>query len=119
MTAVGPDGAAHRIRPFARAAGLHAHFIEKPKHATGTAVITVNAAGRATGVTYFDKANGLAECGDAVAPAAPAAKPVAAAAKPPATKPPPVPAVKAPPVAAKPKPASRTTPTKPKGKPTK
>ena len=44
--AVGPDGAAHRIRPFARDAGLHTHFVEKPKHATGAAVITVNGAGQ-------------------------------------------------------------------------
>lgn len=44
--AVGPDGAAHRIRPFVRAAGLHTHFVEKPKHATGAAVITVNGAGQ-------------------------------------------------------------------------
>lgn len=44
--AVGPDGAAHRIRPFARAAGLHTHFIEKPKHTTGAAVITVNGDGQ-------------------------------------------------------------------------
>lgn len=44
--AVGPDGAAHRVRPFARAAGLHAHFVEKPKHATGAAVVTVNGAGQ-------------------------------------------------------------------------
>ncbi len=44
--AVGPDGSAHRIRPFARDAGLHTHFVEKPKHSTGAAVITVNGAGQ-------------------------------------------------------------------------
>ena len=44
--AVGPDGAAHRVRPFARGAGLHTHFVEKPKHATGAAVVTVNGAGQ-------------------------------------------------------------------------
>lgn len=44
--AVGSDGAAHRIRPFARSAGLLTHFIEKPKHTTGAAVITVNGDGQ-------------------------------------------------------------------------
>ncbi len=44
--AVGPDGAAARVRPFARGAGLHVHLVEKPKHATGAASITVNGAGQ-------------------------------------------------------------------------
>jgi ribokinase len=44
--AVGPDGAAGRARQFARAARLHTHLVEKPKHATGAAAITVNAEGQ-------------------------------------------------------------------------
>jgi len=44
--AVGPDAASAGARQFARAAGLHAHFVEKPKHATGAAVVTVNGAGQ-------------------------------------------------------------------------
>jgi len=44
--AVGPDAFGAQARHFAREAGLHAHFVEKPKHATGTTVITVNAAGQ-------------------------------------------------------------------------
>lgn len=44
--AVGPDGAAARARLFARDAGLHVHLVEKPKHATGAAAITVNGAGQ-------------------------------------------------------------------------
>lgn len=44
-----------------------------------TDAVTRNSYGECWKTTYFDKANGLAECGDAVAPAAPAAKPVAAA----------------------------------------
>jgi ribokinase len=44
--AVGPDGAAARARHFARDAGLHVHLVEKPKHATGAAAITVNGAGQ-------------------------------------------------------------------------
>ena len=44
--AVGPDAFGASARKFARAAGLPAHFVEKPKHATGSAAITVNAAGQ-------------------------------------------------------------------------
>ena len=44
--AVGPDGAAARARQFARDAGLQIHLVEKPKHATGAAAITVNGAGQ-------------------------------------------------------------------------
>lgn len=44
--AVGPDGAAARARQFARGAKLHFHLVEKPKHATGAASITVNGAGQ-------------------------------------------------------------------------
>jgi len=44
--AVGRDAFGAGARKFARGAGLAAHFIEKPKHATGTAAITVNAAGQ-------------------------------------------------------------------------
>ena len=44
--AVGPDAFGAQARRFAREAGLHAHFVEKPKHATGAAVITVNQAGQ-------------------------------------------------------------------------
>ncbi len=43
-----------------------------------TDAVTRNNYGECWKTTYFDKANGLVECGDAVAPA-PAAKPVAAA----------------------------------------
>ena len=43
--AVGPDAFGASAHKFARAAGVHAHFVEKPKHATGVAIITVNAAG--------------------------------------------------------------------------
>ena len=44
--AVGPDAFGTQAKKFARAAGIHAHFVEKPKHATGAAVITVNGAGQ-------------------------------------------------------------------------
>ena len=44
--AVGPDAFGQRAKLFARQAGLHAHFVGKPKHATGAAVVTVNAAGQ-------------------------------------------------------------------------
>jgi ribokinase len=44
--AVGPDAFGARAKKFARAAGIHAHFVEKPKHATGAALITVNGAGQ-------------------------------------------------------------------------
>ena len=44
--AVGPDAMGARAKGFAREAGLHAHFVVKPKHATGAALITVNAAGQ-------------------------------------------------------------------------
>ncbi len=44
--AVGRDAFGVSARKFAREAGLHAHFVEKPKHTTGTAVITVNDAGQ-------------------------------------------------------------------------
>ena len=44
--AVGRDAFGAGARKFARRAGLAAHFVEKPKHATGTAAITVNAAGQ-------------------------------------------------------------------------
>ncbi len=44
--AVGSDAFGTRARQAAREAGLAAHFVEKPKHATGAAVITVNAAGQ-------------------------------------------------------------------------
>jgi ribokinase len=44
--AVGPDTFGVRARQAARTAGLTAHFVVKPKHATGAAVITVNAAGQ-------------------------------------------------------------------------
>lgn len=43
--AVGPDAFGANAHKFAKAAGVHVHFVEKPKHATGVAVITVNAAG--------------------------------------------------------------------------
>jgi ribokinase len=44
--AVGPDAFGANAKKFCRATGVHAHFIVKPKHATGVAVITVNAAGQ-------------------------------------------------------------------------
>ena len=44
--AVGRDAFGLNARKFAREINLEAHFVEKPKHATGTAVITVNAAGQ-------------------------------------------------------------------------
>lgn len=44
--AVGPDGAAARVQPFAAAAGLQTHLVEKPKHVTGAAGIIVNGAGQ-------------------------------------------------------------------------
>ncbi len=43
--AVGPDAFGSDAHKFARAAGVQVHFVKKPKHATGVAVITVNAAG--------------------------------------------------------------------------
>jgi len=43
--AVGLDVFGVGAQKFARTAGIHAHFVEKPKHATGVAVITVNAKG--------------------------------------------------------------------------
>ena len=46
LGAVGPDAFGANARKFARAAGVHAHFITKPKHATGVAIITVNAEGQ-------------------------------------------------------------------------
>ena len=42
---IGPDAFGAHALKFARAAGIHVHFVEKPKHATGVAIITVNAAG--------------------------------------------------------------------------
>ena len=44
--AVGPDAFGASARRVAREAGLHAHFVVKPKHATGAAVITINDAGQ-------------------------------------------------------------------------
>jgi len=44
--AVGRDAFGISARKFARAAGLPAHFVEKPKHTTGAAIITVNDAGQ-------------------------------------------------------------------------
>jgi ribokinase len=44
--AIGHDAFGTRAKLFAREAGLPAHFVEKPKHATGAAVIIVNAAGQ-------------------------------------------------------------------------
>ncbi|HTL69100.1 MAG TPA: ribokinase [Lacunisphaera sp.] len=44
--AVGRDAFGAQARAFARAAGLNAHFVVKPKHATGATVITVNGAGQ-------------------------------------------------------------------------
>ncbi len=46
LGAVGPDAFGANAKTFARATGVHAHFISKPKHATGVSVITVNAAGQ-------------------------------------------------------------------------
>ena len=43
--AVGPDAFGASAHAFARDAGIHAHFVTKPKHATGVAVITVNSEG--------------------------------------------------------------------------
>lgn len=43
--AVGHDAFGASAHKFARTAGVHAHFVEKPKHATGVALIAVNAAG--------------------------------------------------------------------------
>ncbi len=44
--AVGPDAFGARAKAFAREAGLPAHFVDKPKQATGAAMITVNGAGQ-------------------------------------------------------------------------
>jgi len=44
--AVGPDVFGVSARKFARAAGVHAHFVEKPKYTTGAAVVCVNGAGQ-------------------------------------------------------------------------
>ncbi len=44
--AVGTDAFGANARKCARAAGVHARFVTKPKHATGVAAITVNAAGQ-------------------------------------------------------------------------
>ncbi|MEI6106698.1 MAG: ribokinase [Opitutae bacterium] len=44
--AVGRDAFGLGARKFAREVGLAAHWVEKPKHATGTAMIAVNAAGQ-------------------------------------------------------------------------
>lgn len=44
--AIGRDAFGQQARKFAAASGLHTHFVEKPKHATGAAVITVNGAGQ-------------------------------------------------------------------------
>ena len=43
--AVGPDAFGASAHKFAKTAGVHAHFVEKPKHTTGVAIITVNASG--------------------------------------------------------------------------
>ena len=43
--AVGPDAFGASAHKFAHDAGIEAHFITKPKHTTGVAVITVNAEG--------------------------------------------------------------------------
>ena len=43
--AIGRDAFGSDAHKFARAAGIHTRFIEKPKHATGVAVITVDASG--------------------------------------------------------------------------
>jgi ribokinase len=44
--AVGRDAFGATAKKFATAFGLRATFVEKPKHATGTAVITINAEGQ-------------------------------------------------------------------------
>lgn len=44
--AVGRDAFGANAKAFARAAGVHAQFIVKPKHATGVGVVTVNATGQ-------------------------------------------------------------------------
>ena len=46
LGAVGRDAFGARAKAIARETGVHAHFIEKPKHATGAAMITVNGAGQ-------------------------------------------------------------------------
>ena len=46
LGAVGHDAFSARARVFARDAGVHTHFVEKPKHATGAAAITVDASGQ-------------------------------------------------------------------------
>ena len=46
LGAVGPDAFGAKARIIARAAGVHAHFITKPKYATGVAFITVNGDGQ-------------------------------------------------------------------------
>jgi len=46
LGAVGPDAFGAKAKLSARAAGVHAHFITKPKHATGVAFITVNGDGQ-------------------------------------------------------------------------
>lgn len=43
--AVGPDAFGISARKFAGDAGIDAHFVTKPKHSTGVAVVTVNARG--------------------------------------------------------------------------
>lgn len=43
--AVGPDAFGTSARKFADDAGIQTHFVTKPKHTTGVAVITVNAGG--------------------------------------------------------------------------
>lgn len=43
--AVGPDAFGISAQKYARDAGIQAHFVLKPKHSTGVAIITVNAAG--------------------------------------------------------------------------
>lgn len=44
--AVGRDAFGAGARKFASAVGLRAHFVEKPKHATGAALIAINEAGQ-------------------------------------------------------------------------
>jgi ribokinase len=44
--AVGPDAFGASARVYARTAGVNAHFITKPKHATGVAFVTVNGNGQ-------------------------------------------------------------------------
>lgn len=46
LGAVGPDAFGAKAKTFARSAGVHAHFITKPKHATGVAFVTVNGDGQ-------------------------------------------------------------------------